>query len=185
MPREHWLEQTLHASSSTSVDGRYSTKRIGRASPPRRSRAAARAVALRPARCRRASRSTAARRGRAACSPRSRPRCAYSGRALPGPRDHRMHAWRRPIRRSRRGCATRAHHRARAHRVGRAPLVFRPRRPAARPPRRGGTAPLRLPCRGARWRGRVGREQRLPGGPRSRQRTRAAQRRAGAPPGRR
>ena len=65
------------------------------------------------------------------------------------------------------------------------PLVFRPRRPAARAPRRGGTAPLRLPRRGARWRGRVGREQRPPGGPRSRRRTRAAQRRAGAPPGRR
>jgi hypothetical protein len=67
--------------------------------------------------------------------------------------------------------------------AGTRPLVFRPRRPAARSPRRGGTTPLRLPRRGARWRGRVGREQRPPGGPRSRRRTRAAQRRAGAPPG--
>jgi hypothetical protein len=93
--------------------------------------------------------------------------------------------WRRPIRRSRRGRATWAHHRASASSHRTRPLVFRPRRPAARPPRRGGTAPLRLPRRGARWRGRVGREQRPPGGRRSRQRTRTAQRQAGAPPGRR
>src|SRR5580765_3947204 len=51
------------------------------------------------------------------------------------------------------------------------PFVFRPRRPAARPPRQGGTATLRPPRRGARWRGRVGREQQPPGVPPSRRRT--------------
>lgn len=136
------------------------------------------------ARCRRASRNTAARRGRAACSPRSRPQRAHAGRALPRPSD-RAHAWRRAIRRSRRGCATRAHPRTSAPSRRTRPLVFRASPLAARPPRRGGTAPPRPRRRGARWRGRVGREQRPPGGRRSRRRTRAAQRRAGAPPGRR